>query len=136
MGTKGGGAWEDQSRSQCTGLSGLFPKEVLSFGHSSECVFSQIRDSLSEVRLPSKQASVPQLPEEGPTWPRGSGAQAPTCLSSLPAAPRRSCLQLDPSAQPTSDDRPRVSKTRRGHKINCPQPFRSRHGLCQNWPPN
>lgn len=60
-----------------------FPKRCFLLGILLSVFFSQIRDSCSEVRLPSKETSVPQLPKEGPAWPRGSGAQAPTCLSSL-----------------------------------------------------
>lgn len=56
------------------------------------------------------------------TCPCESGLQSPTCLT-------RSPTSLPPTAKTPRfaallfDDRPHVSKTRRGHKINCPQPL-------------
>lgn len=98
MGTKGWGAGEDLSQSQCMDLWGLFPKEVLSFRCSCECGFSRSeilrRPSL---KLRSLLDTLPTLccQKKGPRGPVNQ-APDPTCLTSLLAAPRPSCLQLDP----------------------------------------
>lgn len=90
MGTKGWGAGEDPSQSQCMDLWGLFPKEVFSFRCSCECGFSR-----SEI-LCRPSLKLPSLLNTLLTLSCQKKGPDPTCLTSLPAAPRPGCLQLDP----------------------------------------
>lgn len=101
---------------------------VLTLLHSHECHFpSETTNSSSshKVKLLSQYAPVPwQLKVERLDILGIGTPLSPTCQACQPITP----CSAQAVVRPLCWRHPRLPKTRPGHKINCLQPFRPRHG--------